>query len=151
MNMKRCFTLLLFLFSCCHATLPSLCLFGAIWTGPSAGFPQPRLILFVSILMVCKSSWSASAINPFSLLPLSQKKESVGFFFFKRQKIKGSEIHSKMKTLKTFSLGKICILIGIKPAKNEGLRDTSNHQGKGINQTSLTACLLQVCNLHALP
>lgn len=42
-----------------------------------------------------------------------------------------------MKMLKTFSLGKICILIGMKPEKNEDPRDTSNHQGKGINQTSL--------------
>lgn len=55
----------------------------------------------------------------------------------KRQKIKGSEIHSEMKMLKTFSLGKICILIGIKPEKKEDPRDTSNHHGKGINQTSL--------------
>lgn len=44
-----------------------------------------------------------------------------------------------MKMLKTFSLGKICILIGIKPGKNEDPRDTSDRQGKGINQTSLMA------------
>jgi len=44
-----------------------------------------------------------------------------------------------MKMLKTFSLGKICILIGIKPEKNEDPRDTCDRQGKGINQTSLMA------------
>ena len=41
--------------------------------------------------------------------------------------------------LKTFSLGEICILIGIKPEKNEDPRDTSDRQGKGINQVSLMA------------
>lgn len=43
--------------------------------------------------------------------------------------------------LQTFSLGKICILIGIRPEKRDGLRDPSNHQGKGMNQTSLMARL----------
>lgn len=42
-----------------------------------------------------------------------------------------------MKMLKTFSLGKICILIGIKPEKKEDPGGASNRQGKGINQTSL--------------
>ena len=54
--------------------------------------------------------------------------------------MKGSEVYSKMKILEIFSLGKTCILIGIKPEKKEDPRDTSNHQGKGINQTSL--CLI---------
>lgn len=55
--------------------------------------------------------------------------------------------------LQTFSLGQICILIGTEPEKNEGLRETSNHQGKGIKQTSPMgrfARLSRICNLHAL-
>lgn len=44
-----------------------------------------------------------------------------------------------MKMPKTVSLEKICILIGIEPEKNEDPRDTSNQQGKSINQISLMA------------
>lgn len=47
--------------------------------------------------------------------------------------------------LQTFSLGKICILIGIRPEKRDGLRDPSNHQGKGMNQTSLMARFALLC------
>lgn len=45
-------------------------------------------------------------------------------------------MHSEMKMLQTFSLEKICILIGIQPEKNKDPRDTSNHEGEGINQNS---------------
>ena len=59
----------------------------------------------------------------------------------KEKEIKRTKEKSEIAPLaiKTFSLGKICILIGIKPEKNEDPRDTCDRQGKGINQTSLMA------------